>query len=298
MRTGLKWLGRLVAAAAVLLAVILVAVYVVSDWRMAKVYQIDPIVPPVPADASAIERGDHVATIRGCKDCHRADLAGATLIDDPLVARLSGTNLTPGGPGGKLDNTDLVRAIRHGVAPDGRSLLFMPAPEFSHLSEQDMGDLLAYLHSVPAVDHTPPPNRVGPLGRVLFLAGKVPLLPAEVVDHHARPAQPVAGSTVAYGAYLAAACSGCHGAGFSGGHIAGTPPNWPDAANLTPHQDGLASWSEADFQKALRAGIAPDGRALKTEFMPVRVTKHLTDEEIGALYAYLQSVPGKPRGQH
>ena len=31
--------------------------------------------------------------------------------------------------------------------------------------------------------------------------------------------------------------------------------------------------------------------------MPVRVTRNFTDEEISALYAYLHSLPAKPRGQ-
>jgi mono/diheme cytochrome c family protein len=298
MRKAWKWLSRLAAVVLILLAVVLAAAYALSERRMAKVYQVDPAVPVVPVDAAAIARGDHIATIRGCKDCHGADLGGATFIDDPLFARLSGSNLTPGGAGGKLTDVDRVRAIRHGVAPDGRSLLFMPAQDFNGLGEQDMGDLLAYLHNVPAVGHVPPVNRVGPLGRLLFVAGKVPLLPAEIVDHTVRSVQPpLAGSTVAYGAYLATSCAGCHGKGFSGGHIPGTPPDWPDAANLTPDPSGLAAWSETDFRTALREGLARGGRAMKTDYMPVRVTKHFTDEEIGALYAYLRSLPAKRRGQ-
>lgn len=104
--------------------------------------------------------------------------------------------------------------------------------------------------------------------------------------------------TAAYGAYLATACVGCHGKGFSGGHIPGMPPDWPDAANLTPDPGGLANWSEADLKQALREGVAPGGRALKTDYMPVRVTRFLTDEEVGALYAYFRSLPAKAHGQH
>ena len=298
MRKAWKWLGRLVAGVVLMLVVVVASAYVLSARRMARVYRSDPPVPTIPTDAAAIERGAHIAAIRGCTDCHGHDLGGATFIDDPLFARLSGTNLTAGGAGGKLTDVDRVRAIRHGVGPDGRSLLFMPAQEFHGLSDQDLGDLLAYLHSVPAVVHVPPANRVGPLGRVLFVLGKVPLLPAEIVDHAAPPptVSSAAGPTVAYGAYLATSCAGCHGADFSGGHIAGTPPSWPDAANLTPDRSGLVNWSEADFRKALRDGVAPGGRLLQTDYMPVRVTRNFTDEEISALYAYLHSLPAKSRG--
>lgn len=298
MRRVGKWAGRLLAAVLVLLLTVLLSAYGLSERRMAKVYRIDPPVPTVPVDAAAVERGSHVAAIRGCKDCHGADLGGATFIDSPLFARLSGTNLTPGGAGGKLTDVDRVRAIRHGVAANGRSLLFMPAQEFTHLGDADLGDLLAYLHSVPAVERTPPANRVGPLGRLLFVVDKVPLLPAEIVDHAAQHGMPPAAApTVAYGAYLATACAGCHGKGFSGGHIPGTPPDWPDAANLTSDPSGLATWSAADLKKALREGVAPDGRALQTDYMPVRVTRFLTDDEVGALYAYFRSLPAKPRGR-
>lgn len=296
MRTTMKWLGRLAAGVVLMLVAALATVYAMSERRMRHQWDVPVSVPAVPADAAAVARGEHLATIRGCKGCHGPDLGGATFIDSPVMARLSGANLTAGKGGIARSDEQLVRAIRHGVAPNGRSLLFMPSQEFSALSEGDMGDLLAYLHSLPAVDRTPPPNTVGPLGRALFLAGKVPLLPAEVVDHQARPAQPTPGVTAAYGDYIAAACKGCHGAGLSGGHIPGTPPSWPDAANLTPHPSGLAGWSEADLRRALREGISKDGRKLKTDFMPVRETRHLSDEEIGALYAYFQSVPPKPRG--
>ena len=296
MRTTMKWIGRAAAGVVLLLVAALATVYAMSERRMRHVWEVQVSVPAVPIDAAAVARGEHLATIRGCKGCHGPDLGGATFIDSPVMARLSGANLTAGKGGIARSDEELVRAIRHGVAPNGRSLLFMPSQEFSALSEGDMGDLLAYLHSVPAVDRTLPSNMVGPLGRALFLAGKVPLLPAEVVDHQARPAQPTPAVTAAYGDYLAAACKGCHGAGLSGGHIPGTPPSWPAAANLTPHASGLAGWSEADLRRALREGISRDGRKLKTDFMPVRETRHLSDEEIGALYAYFQSVPAKKRG--
>jgi cytochrome c553 len=300
MRKAWKWLGRLVGGVVVLLLVALATAYGLSERRMAKVYHVEVRVPPVPTDATAVGRGAHVAETRGCIDCHGHDLSGATFIDDPVFARFSGTNLTPAGPGGQLTDTDRVRAIRHGVAPDGRSLLFMPAPDFSGLSDADMGDLLAYLHSVPAVQHVTPTNRVGPIARVLFELGQMPLLPAEIVDHAvaAKPAQaPPAGPTAAYGAYLATSCAGCHHEDFAGGHVPGTPAGWPDAANLTTGAGGLADWSETDFRTALREGIARGGRKLQTDYMPVRVTRNFTDQEISALYAYLRSLPARAQRQ-
>lgn len=298
MRKAWKWVGRLATGVVVLFFVALAVAYGLSERRMAKVYHVDPVVPVVPTDAAAIARGGHIVMTRGCTTCHGDDLGGATFIDDPLFARFSGTNLTSGGPGGQLTDADRVRAIRDGVAPDGRSLLFMPAQDPSGLGDADMGDLLAYLHSVPAVQRVTPANRVGPIARVSFVLGRMPLLPAELVDHAAaaHPAQsPPVGPTVAYGAYLATSCSGCHHEDFAGGHLSGTPASWPDAANLTSGPGGLATWSEADFKTALRDGIVPGGRKLQAEYMPIRVTRNFTDEEIRALYVYLRSLPPKPQ---
>ena len=298
MRKLVKGLSRLLGGLVLLLVLVVAVTWGLSERRLHKVYSIDMGTPVVSSDAQAIERGEHIAAIRGCKDCHAADLGGHTIIDDVIVARLSGTNLTAAGPIARYSDADLVRAIRHGVAADGRPLLFMPAQEFAALSEQDVGDLLAYLHSLARVDRIQPTNRVGPLGRLLFLIGKIPLLPAEIVDHHSTvPSRPEVGPTAAYGAYLSSACKGCHGEGFSGGRVPGTPPEWPDAANLTPDASGLAHWTETDFRKALREGIARGGRAIDTRYMPVSATRHLTDEEVSALYAFLQGLPPRVKGQ-
>ncbi|MCA9531887.1 MAG: cytochrome c [Myxococcales bacterium] len=299
MRKALRWLGRVVGLIVLALVLAVGAVYALSAHRMARTYEVHRPVPPEATGPAAVERGHHVATIRGCNDCHGADLGGRTFIDDPLIARLSGANLTSGGAGGKLSDEDIVCAIRDAVAPDGRPLLFMPSTEFGHLSESDTADLLAYIRSVPAVQRALPPNRVGPLGRLLFLTGKLPLLPAELVDHTAAlPSEPAPGPTAAYGAYLASSCAGCHGAGFSGGHIPGTPPDWPDAANLTPGPGGIGDWSEAQFVTLLRTGHRPDGSSVDTKYMPIALTRHLTDVEVSALYAYLRTLPARASGQH
>ena len=46
----------------------------------------------------------------------------------------------------------------------------------------------------------------------------------------------------------------------------------------------------ADFKKTLRTGRNPSGRELNP-FMPWRTLAHLSDDEFGALYAFLRSVP-------
>ena len=134
------------------------------------------------------------------------------------------------------------------------------------------------------------PVNVGPVARLLMVAGKIQLA-AEIIDHdHLRPAKITPGLTVDYGRYVANACTGCHGPNFSGGKIPAGPPDWPPAANLTPHPSGhLAKWSEADFLNLLRTGKRPDGTAVNA-VMP-RAFGQLNEVEQKSLWLFLKSLP-------
>ena len=184
---------------------------------------------------------------------------------------LYATNLTSGqgGIGGTYTDEDWVRAIRHGVGPDGKPLIFMPSSEFYFLTDEDLGALIAFLKTVPPVDYSPAEISVGPLGRVLFLAGQMPLLvTAEEIDHDApRPEDSAPDVTAEYGQYLAVGCVGCHRQDYSGGPIAGVPSDWPPAENLTPAGE-LADWTEADFLDFMRTGVTPKGDNIDPEYMP------------------------------
>ena len=134
------------------------------------------------------------------------------------------------------------------------------------------------------------PLRVGPVARVLLLAGKIRLA-ADVIDHAAvKPDVVEPGPTVAYGRYLAVSCTGCHRDNFSGGKIAIGPPNWPPAANLTPHPSGrLSLWTEADFFTALRSGRRPDGTRINPA-MPAAFSQ-MNDLELKAIWSFLRTLP-------
>ena len=121
---------------------------------------------------------------------------------------------------------------------------------------------------------------------------------AKDMDHTARRgAPPAADTTAEYGHYLAeiGGCTGCHGPTLSGGvdsrrHRRMRKPS----ANLTP--EGIGSWTEADFFKALREGIRPAGTAIDSTMMPIRLTREMTDLETKAIYMYLKTVPPKAFG--
>jgi mono/diheme cytochrome c family protein len=294
---------RIAVALGVTAFVLLLSVawlYAMSGSRLGKSYAVSPGSVVIPSDSASLYWGEHLARTRGCTDCHGVDHAGVVVVDDPALGRLSGSNLTPG-PGGigtSYLNEDWVRAIRHGVGPDGRGLLFMPSHEYYFLSDLDLGALIAYLKSLPPVESRLPENSVGPLGRALYLAGKMPLVSAEIIDHDTPPPPaPPKGATEDYGRYLAVFCTGCHGTGLSGGPIPGAPPHWPAATNITPDgETGIGLWTEEDFSRALRKGTRPDGSAIDAESMPVRNTALMEDDEIRALWLYLRTLEPRAEG--
>jgi mono/diheme cytochrome c family protein len=254
----------------------------------------------VPIDTADVARGRHFATgIAGCIDCHGAHLQGTVFLDVPPF-RMVAPNLTrgQGGIGGTFTDADFVRAIRHGVGPDGRGLYIMPAGDYSHLSDQDLADIIAYVKSVPPVDNVMAPKEMRPLGLLLLAFGQVPPPDAATIDHSA--VHPTRMSTMVdarYGQYLATigGCTGCHGAGLSGGPIVGMPPGSPVAANITPA--GIGTWTESDFARALRVGKRPDGTTLNS-LMPWAYYTRMTDAEIRSLWLYVHSVAPRQTGMH
>lgn len=290
----LRILGKLLLVLVVLAAIALGLVYWRSSALMNQKIAINEVPLSLPGDAGAVERGKHVAITRGCTDCHASDLGGRVLMDEFPIGRLAAPNLTSGkgGLGARLDAAVIERAVRHGVGNDGRLLLFMPATDYSGLADADVADLIAYAKSVPAVDREVPAPAAGPLMRVLFLLGKAPLVYALKVDQHAPHAAAMApAATVEFGRYVAQACTGCHNEHFSGGHVPGTPPKFPDARNITPDQQtGIGNWTAAQFRAAITTGKRPDGTNLDP-FMPWKAFATMTDTEIAALWAFLQTVP-------
>jgi cytochrome c553 len=243
-------------------------------------------------------RGEHlVKAITGCDDCHGANLGGKVVINDPALGTIYAPNLTSGTGGffATHGDADFIRAVRYGVAQDGRRLLIMPSDSFTELSAEDMADMLAYVRSTPKYDGATPDPNVGPLGRLLIVIGALPFSATVVEKDKLAPSQPVIGVTASYGKYLAraAGCIDCHGVGLSGGHLQGSPSD-PPAQNLTPAGD-LGHWTFDQFRTTLRSGTRPDGSHLNN-FMPWPTISQMTDDELRAIWLYLKSVPPKPTG--
>jgi len=115
----------------------------------------------------------------------------------------------------------------------------------------------------------------------------------------APAAQTAEPSAVTRGAYLAAAagCDNCHtdrahgGEAYAGGLALATPFGTFYSPNITPDlETGIGRWTDAQFLRALREGVRPDGANYFPVF-PYPSFTGITDDDALAIKAYLFSVP-------
>lgn len=295
MKKVLKWIGIGLGAVAGLVALVFALAFISTNADMTRTYETPEVNIAIPTDAESIEKGRHFATIRGCLSCHGEDLGGTVLFDVAAIGTVFSDNLTEGenGVASTYSDQDLARAIRYGVRPDGTSVLVMPSNEMTGISDEELGQLIAFIRSVPAVDTEPVVQRFTPLGRVLVSLGALPSFTAEIVDfEQIAPASMPPAATVEYGEYIAIACIGCHNPAYSGGPLPGAQEGDLPARNLTPG-GSLAAWTLDDFKTALRTGVTPSGYVLNEDFMPWSYYTGMSDVELEAIWLFLQSLPAK-----
>lgn len=300
MRKVLRWAGIVLGGLLALVVVAATVLYVISSTRINKHYDIQVEAVAIPSDEAAIARGRHIAeAISVCQGCHGENLEGQVLDDEPMIVTIAAPNLTTGegGVGSTLTDADLVRAIRHGVGPDGRPLMIMHSDIFHSFSEQDLAAVIAYVRSVPPVDNQIPATGGKLVGRIMMPLGVfdsdvMPLFPAEVIDQDAPfETAPPQGVTAEYGGYLTAIalCKMCHGPDLTGGPP--IDPVSPAAPNIQAHA-AAGGWTEQQFLDTIRTGQTPSGRSLNPDAMPWEFYAKMTDEELQAIYLYLASLSG------
>jgi mono/diheme cytochrome c family protein len=293
MRKILKWIGIVVGAVIGLLIVAAVVLYAVGASRLGKHYTVSEAFT-APTSAQAVARGKYlVSSTAGCFGCHGPGGAnGPVFFSGPPFGTLAAPNLTAGkgGIGGQMTDADWNRAIRHGIGHDGRLLVIMPSTDFSHLSDEDLGGIVAYLKTLTPIDYQAPPRNLLFVADIGLGAGLFGQLAAESIDHNAAHAASVPpAETAEYGQYIAslATCSGCHGPKLDG--KGGGGPSSVVPPNLTPSGE-VGTWTKAQFINTIRMGVTPSGHQL-TDDMPWKQYKNMTDQDLGALYLYLHSLP-------
>jgi mono/diheme cytochrome c family protein len=276
------------------------------------------------ADPDAVARGGYIVNqVAACGACHtphvngsfvegeRADayLAGGMKIDDDAFGlHVAIPNITPDRETGIGAWTDdqILRAIRDGVRADGQLLMPpMPFGSFARMSDPDARAVVAYLRTVPpvknAVDRSQ--NHFSFGVRFAKSMGLIHHKPASNVQ------APPATDRIKYGEYLArgvAPCHDCHsltsrgpsdGNLFAGSDDPMEDPAWGKAypRNLTPDKEtGLGNYTAAQIKQALRTGKRLDGKTMAPPMsMFIPHFSGMTDEDLDAVVAYLQSLPAK-----
>jgi mono/diheme cytochrome c family protein len=255
------------------IALILLAGVILYFIGVKKMTQSYPNIPVetvnVHTDADAVARGKHIATIWSCTKCHGDDLGGALIDNSAFSGTIPAPNLTSGNGGiaSSYANADWIRAIRHGIKPNGQVEILMY--NYSTMSDQDLGDLFAYLKQLHPVDSNQPPMRLGvihPIGSALGL--EIPA--AERIDHNAPHLASVAsGATIENGKYLSAVCTECH-----------------KAKNIGT---ALRDWTQDDFIRAFHTGVLPNGKQLNRA-MPLKTYGEMSIDELTALWLYFHSL--------
>lgn len=300
MKRVLKWIGIAVGGLAGLLIIAAVPLHFVGKSRLNKAPEVVTRPVPIPNDAAAIARGEHLLnSVSSCRLCHGNNLGGEVFMDGEIGLFVTAPNLTAGagGIGASYTDADWEKAIRHGVGGNGRALVIMPTNFFQHYSDSDLGALIAYLKSVPPVDNEMGQRRIGFPGSILGgIVGFDEFTHVNGIDHASvGRSAPAEGVTAEYGKYLVsiAMCSECHAANLAGNVLAEGEDGPPEGPNITPGGEP-GGWSEAEFINTLRTGQTPSGEQLDSEEMPWPTLGQMSDLELQAIWAYLQSLPALP----
>lgn len=302
-----KWvllvLGSLVALAAGALAVFFFVLHPKSR-------------PPqdikAPSTAEAVERGRYLANhVAACIGCHSdVDVLAP---GDPLVpgragsgrvwpdipgfpGRIRAPNLTPAGLG-KLSDGEILRAMREGIAHDGRPLFpMMPYTTYARLlGDDDALAIIAYLRTLPPVQNDPGPMEVKfPVSMFMRLAPRPVETPA--------PPAPPASDSAARGKWLlgVALCGDCHspmtqgeriaGKEYAGGNAFRTSRGVLYTSNITSDKaTGIGSYTDEDLLRVINEGVGKAGQSLYV--MPWAHYKGMSDEDKRALIAALRQIP-------
>ena len=273
---------------------------------------------PVPLKALTVsghtpdlENGRTMFYAGGCTSCHAAPgakgddklvLAGGLELDTPF-GRFVVPNISPDPDAGigSWSDLDFVNAMVKGLSPDGQHYYpAFPYVSYSHVTEADLIDMKAFIFTLPVSANEadahdlkfPFSFRRGiGLWKLLYL-GKPGFHPTE-------------GATEEFnrGKYLvegAGHCGECHTPRDAFGGLdlkrwmAGAPllEGKGSVPNITPHADGLKSWSPADVAYYLETGFTPDYDSVGGSMVSVQENMaQLPASDRAAIADYLAKIP-------
>lgn len=249
------------------------------------------------------KRGAYLARLSGCVTCHTIEggdpwAGGVELASDFGI--FVSPNITPHPESGIGDWTfhEFVRAVRHGVSPDGAPYYpAFPFEFYSTLTDRDLADMWAAVQEVPPSDFVPKASELPlpfnirqgvKLWRTFFYE------PADSTVDETRS------TTWNRGRYMVegpAHCSACHTPrNFAGGldtnsqfsGASGGAAGWT-APPITTEALADAGWNRQNLVAALRTGITPTGDAFGGAMAEVvhLSTGYLLDQHLEDMAEYL-----------
>ncbi|MPR36840.1 c-type cytochrome [Salmonirosea aquatica] len=272
-----------------------------------------PNIPEISVEITParVARGEVIANIQ-CMECHannKNQLTGKYLGEVPAIfGKLYSKNITQDKVKGIGNWTDgeLIYFLRTGIRRDGSYAPVMP--QYPNVSDEDLKSVVAWLRSdrfpVQAVPEEPQSSDLSIVSKLLTHTVMKPL---PYPQHMIAP--PDSTDPIALGKYTADAvgdCFSCHSGdlvdqnkvhtertkGYYGGGIEMTGEGGKPVvtANLTfDEETGIArKYSKEQFIKAVKMGVRPDGSILRYPMTPKLA---LSDQEVGAIYEYLKTVP-------
>lgn len=262
-------------------------------------------------------RGERIFNAGGCTSCHarpksegaaRLELAGGVELNTPFGTFVApNISSDPNDGIGKWTVEDFANAMLRGVSPEGEHLYpAFPYASYARMKPADIGDLYAYLKTLPAVAGKAPAHRLGfpfNIRRGLGLWKLLYLGDQPVVALAADAPEPVK-----LGQYLVEGpghCGECHTPrDFAGGVKKG---EWLAGAvaaegegivpNITSGEGGIGAWSADEIAYFLESGFTPDFDSVGGSMVEVQKNMaQLSPEDRQAIAAYLKAVPPHPNG--
>jgi mono/diheme cytochrome c family protein len=261
------------------------------------------------SNPTSVQNGKNLAH-NVCGGCHYdhdvKKFIGKPMNDLPGIGgKIYSANLTQSATNGippKYSDAELFYLIKTGIARNGKFMPYMMKPM---MADEDINDVIAYLHSndpdVSAADTTVGLTHINLLGKMFIrIASKKP------TPYNKGVVRPDENDAANYGRYLVAVvgCYHCHSSSLlhidyfhpenSKGYMTGgakfksSDGKKIRASNLTPdNATGIGNFSSPDFTTAVKEGIGPGGYKLR---VPMPKFRDLTDKQVQAIYAYIKTL--------
>ena len=262
--------------------------------------------------AADVANGAYVFNAGGCANCHattgqkdRLQLGGGYALKSPFgVFKAPNISSDPARGIGSWTELQFVNGMLKGVGRQGEHLFpSFPYTSYQRMALGDVRDLYAFLKTVPPDQKSTEPHELSFPFNIRRAVGFWKLL---FLDGRALASDPARSVEQNRGAYLVEGpghCAECHSGRNVLGAIAGEkrfaggidPSGRGWVPNITPHADGLATWTAADHESLLETGLSPDGVPVGGAMSEVVAsTSKLTVADRKAMAVYLAALPPRP----